>query len=499
MKRKLFILVVLLVVSGAAFYYFFFPENAITGIVLTSPRNTAVQEAVTVSLRHPASVTVEYWEKGGSGKFRTVPTPADTLHSIDLLLLKAHHTYEYRVIVGSGLFSRSSGILSFKTREQSPWLVNKWLHEEKPHDASALGDGFVLLCFAREPGYMAMIDGEGEVRWYWQVEDIGVRVANFTPRGTLVAMLRPPVQLTPNDVPQSHETIASEEIKKPMRRGQLGFAGGTAVTEVDLTGKTLWRVDLDKPENDPEYRIIHHEIRMDEQGYIHTLTRPKKIIRLEEYGLGCGADTLSGDGILVIDSLGAPVGHWSCWDVWNLRDDPFLERYMYDRFHMNGFCFDTDGNYLVSVPIEDQIWKVDARTGKLLWKFGQNGDFRMDTAAWFSFQHSPYLDAEGRLMLFDNGLYRKCSRALSFRLDEERKTAQTVLDVPLPNEKYTSRMGNACLLPNGNLLQTSSKTGAVMVTDPAGKVLWEINLAYALYRAVYVPADAFGRYFTRIE
>lgn len=498
MKRKLFILSAVLVIACTGIYFFLLPKNAITSITLTSPHNNAIQEAVTVKLRKPASVYVEYWEKGTSGKYRTVPSAIDTTHLINLLLLKADHTYEYRVVI-DGPVTRSSDILSFTTREQSPWLVNKWLHEEKPHDASALGDGFIMLCFARKPGYIAMIDGEGEVRWYWQTEDLGVRTANLTPRGTLIAMLRPAVQLTKNDVPQTHEAIAGEEIKKPMRRGELGFAGGTAIAEVDLTGEMMWRVDLNRLETEKEYQIIHHEIRMDEKNRIHTLTRPRKIIDLSEINAGCGPDTLSGDGILVLDSLGTPLRHWSCWDVWDIKKDPYIERYMYDRFHMNGFCFDTDGNYLVSVPIEDQIWKVDSNTGKLIWKFGRNGDFPLDTALCFSFQHSPYLNEKGDLMLFDNGLYNKQSRALSFRLDEEQKTAIPVINTPVPKDKYTSRMGSAYLLPNGNILQTSSKTGIVMVTDPKGTVLWEINLAYAPYRAVYVPMDTFKNYFTRVE
>ena len=158
---------------------------------------------------------------------------------------------------------------------------------------------------------------------------------------------------------------------------------------------------------------------------------------------------------------------WSAWDVWDVANDPYIDEYRYDRFHMNGLCFDKDGNYLVSNPIEDQIWKIDRQSGKLLWKFGRNGDFKMDTTAYFSFQHAPYITEQGDLMLFDNGLYDKRSGAKAFKLDEKNFTAETVINAMLPPEKYTSRMGNAYLLPNGNLLQTSSKTGSHFMTIPA--------------------------------
>lgn len=78
-------------------------------------------------------------------------------------------------------------------------------------------------------------------------------------------------------------------------------------------------------------------------------------------------------------------------------------------------------------------------------------------------------------------------------------TAETVINAVLPPDKYTSRMGNAYLLPNGNLLQTSSKTGSIMVTDKQGKVLWESVMYYAPYRAIYVPMETWDKYFKEIK
>ena len=79
------------------------------------------------------------------------------------------------------------------------------------------------------------------------------------------------------------------------------------------------------------------------------------------------------------------------------------------------------------------------------------------------------------------------------------ETAETTLKVKLPKDKYTSRMGSAYLMPNGNLLQCSSKTGSILITDQSGKVLWESRMAYAPYRALYVSADLFKNYFTEIK
>jgi hypothetical protein len=388
----------------------------------------------------------------------------------------------------------SSKVLSFKTRKQSSWLEHNWVSSQLPHDETSLDNGLVMLCNARLPGYLAMVDGKGTVRWYWQVDDIGVRAATFTPRGTILAMLRPPMKDVIDDTPKAQAEIL-REIAKPIRRGEMGFAGGTGIAEIDATGKMLWRIDMDKAASG-KYKIIHHDVRMDKNRHIVTLIRNQKIVDMTPYG-GSGIDTLGGDGILVMDTTGKELWTWSIWDVWDIAKDPYIKRFAYDRFHVNSLNFDTDGNYLVSVAIEDQIWKVDAKTGKVIWKLGKDGDFKMDTTSFFSFQHSVNINSVGDLMVFDNSLWKKVSGAVSFRLDTKNMTAKTIIKATLPPAKYTSRMGSAYLLPNGNLLQTSSKTGSVMVTDQKGMVLWELNSYFVPYRAEYVPFSFWNNFFVR--
>ena len=272
----------------------------------------------------------------------------------------------------------------------------------------------------------------------------------------------------------------------------MGYAGGTALAEIDLTGRMLWRMDL----NDKEYKIIHHDLRMDRNRLIHTLIRTPKVIDLSEIG-GSGMDTLVGDGILVMDTTGKQILKWDVWDAWDVRNDPSITEFAYDRFHMNALSFDKDSNYLVSVSIEDQIWKINAKTGEVMWKLGENGDFEMDSSAYFSFQHAVHINSEGDLMLFDNGIYKKNSRALSFRLDTTAMSATTIINAPLPKALHSARMGSAYLLPNGNILQTSSKNGTVIITSKTGEILWELTYSFAPYRAEYVSAEYWNKYFRK--
>ncbi len=474
-------------------------NNQLLEITLTSPHNTAMYNRVEVKLKKKASVYVDYWEKLSGKKFRTCVSKSKKNHQLDLVLLKAGTDYEYQITIDN-VFRQKSKVLNFKTREQSPWLVNHWLTERNPHNPEALGDdGFILLCFGRIPGNIMLIDKNGDVRWYWQIDDIGVRSASITPRGTILAMLRPFVKDVIDDVPMTPEQVRKDEHKKPMRRGSIGFAGGTEIAEISLLGDMLWRMNLKKNQENKEYQVIHHDVLMDENKNIYTLYRPKKIASFKnEEGYFC-TDTLGGDGILVLDTLGNVVKKWSVWDIWDINNDSYISRYKYDRFHMNAVSFDKDGNYLVSVPIEDQIWKINKSNGQLMWKFGRAGDFKMDTTTYFSFQHAPYINRNGDLMLFNNGLYKNQSGALAYKLDEKNMIAETTIDAKLPQEKYTSRMGNAFLMPNGNILQCSSKTGSVLITDQKGEILWQSNMATAPYRAVYVPIGLFKNYFTEIK
>lgn len=490
---RISVISIAVVLLGFGFYRYYTHSVGIKSIELQSPDNYAFEEDIVVTLDKAAPVMIQYWKDGSPEKFRTIISPEGLKHTLHLLILETNTTYKYQVVI-KRMFNVYSKVLTFHTREQSSWLQHNWVGQEKPHDAASLGNGLVMICNARLPGYIAMVDGKGAIRWYWQVDDIGVRAATFTPRGTILAMLRPPMKDVIDDTPKANAEIL-KDIEKPIRRGQLGFAGGTGIAEIDATGKMLWRLDMDKAASG-KYKIIHHDVRMDKFGHIVTLIRNTKILDMTPYG-GAGSDTLGGDGILVMDSTGKELWSWSVWDVWDIKKDPYIMRFAYDRFHVNCLNFDKDGNYLVSVAIEDQIWKVNAKTGKIMWKLGKDGDFKMDTTSYFSFQHSVNINSQGDLMVFDNSLWKKVSGGTSFKLDTVNMIAKTVIKATLPPEKYTSRMGSAYLLPNGNLLQTSSKTGTVMVTDQKGMILWELNTSFVPYRAEYVPVTFWHNYFKK--
>ncbi|MGM0529110.1 MAG: arylsulfotransferase family protein [Bacteroidota bacterium] len=484
------ILLIIIIVFG--FWLYYSHSITIKSIKLISPNNYAFQEDINIVLNKPASVFIRYWKEGSPVKYRTTKTNKRNNNTVHLLLLETNTTYKYQVVIDR-LVNISSEVFSFDTREQSPWLEREWIKSNRPHDAKAMGDGLVLLCGSKIPGYICMVDKLGNIRWYWQIDDIGVRLATLTPQNTIVAVLRPPIKDVIDDASEKEKEYL-RKIKRPMRRGRIGYAGGAAIVEIDLTGKTLWRIDLYN-DKEKKRKIIHHDIRMDKNKNIHTLCRASKVLDMSQIG-GSGIDTLVGDGIVVMDTTGKVIWEWSAWDVWDVKNDPYIEKFAYDRFHINALNFDRDNNYLLSVAIEDQIWKINSKTGELMWKLGRNGDFKMDTSSYFSFQHAVNINSEGDIMLFDNSLDKKVSRALSFSLDSLTMSAITKINAPLPKHMHSNRMGSAYLLPNGNILQTSSKRGLVLITSESGEVLWELFDNHLIpYRAEYVPVEIWNKYF----
>ncbi|WP_026235866.1 aryl-sulfate sulfotransferase [Echinicola pacifica] len=491
-KTSIVILLVGIVLGGFGFLYYSTNNVRILKVELKSPDNSALKEDIHISLSTPSSLKIEYWKKGDPVKYSSPVTNKKVDHVVHLLLLEPNTTYEYRIVIDNWI-NKSTDIFSFETREASSWMVHEWIKEDKPHDKTALGDGLVMLCYRGYPGYIAMVDGEGTVRWYWQAEKLGVRLATITPRNTILALLAPArkdefKKVKNNDKPD----VASYYL----RTGRIGFVGGTEIAEIDLEGNVLWQTNLEEKEI-----VFHHDLRMTEDSRIMSIYRDYKLYDLPD--TQSELDTLWGDGVMIMDTLGNVTDKWSAWNVWDIASDERIKEYSGDRFHFNSVALDAEGDYLLSTPIENQIWKVDSHTGEIVWKLGKGGDFEMDSSAYFHFQHAAHINKDGDLMLFDNGDFspndtskvNKLSRSLSFKLDTINMKAELQMETVLPKEYYTSRMGSTFLMPNEHILQTISKTGVTVISDQNGKVLWTLNSHFIPYKAEYVPSTVWNQYF----
>ena len=76
----------------------------------------------------------------------------------------------------------------------------------------------------------------------------------------------------------------------------------------------------------------------------------------------------------------------------------------WDYFHINSICIDpADQNLIISSRNTWAVYKIDRKSGKVLWKLGgKDGNFKMGPHTHFAFQHHVTLHPGGILTIFDN-------------------------------------------------------------------------------------------------
>jgi hypothetical protein len=142
-----------------------------------------------------------------------------------------------------------------------------------------------------------------------------------------------------------------------------------------------------------------------------------------------------------------------------------------DWLHVNAVSWSpADKDLIVSMRSQDWVIKIDYDNGKgnghVLWTLGADGSFKPvanTTQPWFSHQHDARFINNDTLLIFDDGNTRHDatgggdSRGQEWILNERKGTATLVVNSDLGN--YSSFLGSAEMLSNGNLAFTSGALG----------------------------------------
>jgi hypothetical protein len=210
---------------------------------------------------------------------------------------------------------------------------------------------------------------------------------------------------------------------------------------------------------------------------------------------GTRNDTIR-DGILkeVDVATGKILWRWS-----GLDHIPITESYRpgikaggrpYDYLHLNSVEEDRDGNLLISAMNTCAIYKVDRRTGGILWRLGgRNSTFRLGPDVRFSGQHDAHWAGENLIRVFDNGTIteRHASRVAWIKIDPVGKTATLVRQIIQPQHMSAVIQGGAQELPNGNTAVGWGSIGRISEFSPDGSPLFDASLprgmmSYRMYR-----------------
>ncbi len=161
----------------------------------------------------------------------------------------------------------------------------------------------------------------------------------------------------------------------------------------------------------------------------------------------------------------------------------------YDYFHVNAIDVDNDGNLLVSARNTHAVYKIDRRTGRILWRLGGKlSDFRMGRGTRFAWQHDVRRMPNGLIRIFDNGAaprWHPQSRVVFLHLSLETKRARLVGEVVHRPALVAINQGNAQALPRGHLLVGWGHEPYVTEYDAHGRVVLDVRFAGVLnsYRA----------------
>ena len=441
-------------------------QNIIKDINIGLHHNNKLLIQIDVNTIKPAQVYAQYWADSAANEKLTSDTSSSSLsNSLVFTNILPNTKYSFQLFTLENGKKGESKIYHFQSEQLPIWLQDQFKATAPMPQLlpKKFTNGFLVMNKRESPGFTYIVDTKGRLRWYNMADNIGVKVTHFTKDNTILSILGT------NDDPTSY---------------------GRAILEVNLKGDTL--VHLQKGQSDFQY-TIHHEIIKNDKNQLVTLYVDKRVMDLRAVG-GNAKDTVAGDGILVMDNKGKKVWQWSVFDAVDPLKDPKILKDKGDWMHANSVSFDTDGNYLMSFYNNGQIWKINATTGEVMWKFGKGGTFTMPADCQFSMAHAAHINQNGDLMFFNNGIDKHQSEVYAVKLNEAAKTAQMDIHIQLPQEIYNDRMGSAYMVNDTTVLVCSSKHHIAVLTNKKGVLLWSLDTAIPPYRVEFVDGEALRKW-----
>jgi hypothetical protein len=151
----------------------------------------------------------------------------------------------------------------------------------------------------------------------------------------------------------------------------------------------------------------------------------------------------------------------------------------YDAYHLNSVDQDADGNLLISARHTSTLYKVDRRTGAILWRLGgRSGEFDVAAGAAFAFQHDARWGPDGTVTVFDNGAVSGTRRETESRgkrlaLDTAAHRATLVAAYARPQPLSSESQGTFQTLPDGHAFIGWGKEPIISEFAADGRELFE--------------------------
>lgn len=230
------------------------------------------------------------------------------------------------------------------------------------------------------------------------------------------------------------------------------------------------------------YMGDHHEFQLTPRGTAYLSVYAPRKMDLSAVG-GRRDGTIFESIVQEVDvATGRVVWEWHSADHVPVTDGmtPPKETKPHDYFHVNAVDEDTDGNLLISARNAHAIYKVDKRSGRVIWKLGgRHSDFALAPGAHFAFQHDVQRLSDGTISLFDNEAtpaQADHSRGLVLRLHEHPRTATRVRQYVHPDGLLAGAEGNVQTLPDGHVFISWGPEEHISEFSRGGRLLFDLKL-----------------------
>jgi hypothetical protein len=301
-------------------------------------------------------------------------------------------------------------------------------------------------------------------------------------------------------VPRGFKTYdfrAATYLGKPVLTWWQGQKAGAYGGGTGMIADSSYRV-IATVEGGNGYPVDIHEFRVTPQGTALIIGCSAVAWDLRAVGGRSNQSVIDGIVMEIDIRTGRVLFEWHA-----LGHIPLTDSYLhpragapFDYVHLNSVALDDDGNFLVSARNTSTVYKIDRRTGRIIWRLGgKRSSFALPKYARFVGQHDFTRAADGTYILFDNANLttpvRWASRGLVFSIDEKAHTATLLRAFPQPQRRGTTTQGSIQLLPDGHyVIGWGGGIPDVSEFAPGGDLVYDAHLvatvqSYRSYRFLW--------------
>lgn len=446
-------------------------QTTISGVTATAQTDNVLRYEIDFSVSPDASAYIEYgyWNGSDSVWNSTSVSPTAATHSVTVIGLKASESYTYRVIAQNETDCVSDGGNTF-TVAALPSGVGFATIDSTWADPNAELPGY-FMSTTRNPNPKKLgqvFDREGTLLWYQEMPG--------DPAATADGLCQ-------------YMSLSDSQ--------SVFFLECGRIVEMGLDGNILADVDVHAVR--PNY-YPHHSVFRNRDGNLTALASVVDTIDKTSVGGSANAIVVA-PGIIILDDQGNEIWSWSGFDHYDALQSPGPGGYWVPKFgaeaidwkHANSLMQDLDGNYMATFRDENQVVKISAITGNVLWTCGDNGNIEIMVPDSFMATNSIGLANGANYLMMDLTSKDTVSRAIDWWIDWGYATPTFMIDreYVMPSAYFSAEGGSAARLEGGRTWVASSK-GGIFEFDLSSNMLWFALQDTALEHAFYV-SDLYTR------